>query len=216
MCAMKLLYSAFSPFVRKVIITAKLTKQFDKLETVPVAVGPTAPNMEVAKQNPLMKLPTLVINDSFSLYESSLICQYLDDLHKEHRVVPLDRKWEVLRLEALADGITDAGVLLRYEDVVRKPEQRNQEWIDGQMTKVRNGLDWLEAQPEAWMHGTGKDSSSADEPLDLGQIAVACGIAWLEFRRPCGVDVRTGRPRLTAWYENISKRPEFMETAPHL
>ncbi len=201
---MKLFYSPASPFVRKVTVTAHETGLFDRIEPVPTTVAPVQPNPELARQNPLMKLPTLVTDDGDVLYESSLICQYLDSLHAGRKLVPESgpARWAVLRLEALGDGITDAGVLLRYEELYRKPEQRSQAWIDGQFAKLRNGLDTLEANVE-WLSGD----------LNLGQIAVACAIGWLEFRKPAG-DIRKGRPRLFDWYDAFVQRPSMVATQP--
>lgn len=201
---MKLYYSATSPFVRKVLIAAREIGVLDRITSVPTAVMPTQPNLDLAKQNPLMKLPTLVTDDGEVLYESSLICQYLDAQYGGNKLVPGPGKnrWRVLRLEALADGVTDAGILLRYEEAVRKPEQRHPDWIMGQTTKVKNGLDALERNID-WLAGD----------LNLGQIAVACALGWLEFRKPIG-DNRNGRPRLFAWYDEFAKRPSMQETQP--
>lgn len=201
---MKLYYAITSPFVRKVMVTAHETGLADRIQQIPTQVMPTNPNLELAKQNPLMKLPTLVDDHGDELYESSLICQYLDSLHTGHKLVPASgrNKWRVLRLEALADGIMDAGILLRYEDLFRKPELRNQDWIKGQTTKIKNGLDALEHNID-WLAGD----------LNLGQIAAACAIGWLEFRKPIG-DVRAGRPKLTAWYEEFAQRPSMQATIP--
>ncbi|HEX6978596.1 MAG TPA: glutathione S-transferase N-terminal domain-containing protein [Alphaproteobacteria bacterium] len=201
---MKLFYSPASPFVRKVTVMAHETGLFDRIEPVPTTVAPVQPNLELARQNPLMKLPTLVTDDGDVLYESSLICQYLDSLHAGRKLVPASgpARWTVLRLEALGDGITDAGILLRYEELYRKPEERSQAWIDGQLAKLRNGLDTLEANIE-WLSGD----------INLGQIAVACAIGWLEFRKPAG-DIRKGRPRLFGWYDAFVQRPSMVTTQP--
>jgi glutathione S-transferase len=201
---MKLYYSAASPFVRKVMVSAYEAGLFDRITQVPTQATPVTPNIELAKQNPLMKLPTLVADDGEELYESSLICQYLDTLHTGHKLVPSagTNRWRVLRLEALADGITDAGILIRYEELFRKPEQRHSDWIKGQLTKVNNGLDALERNID-WLKGD----------LNLGQIAVACSIGWLEFRKPAG-DIRKGRPKLFAWYDEFAKRPSMQATQP--
>ena len=201
---MKLYYSAASPFVRKVMVLAKETGLDGKLEQHPVTVMPTQPNAELARDNPLMKLPTLVTDDGTTLFESSLICQYLDTQHGGRRLVPTEgaARWRTLKLEAIADGICDAGILMRYEVAVRTEQQRSTPWIDGQRTKLVNGLDAIERDP----------SPLAGE-LDLGQIALACAIGWLEFRNVAG-DIRAGRPKLFAWYDAIAKRPSLASTAP--
>lgn len=201
---MKLYYSSASPFVRKVMVTAYECGLFDRIQQIPTQVNPTQPNAELATFNPMMKLPTLVGDDGEVLFESSLICQYLDAHHGGHKLVPASgpRRWQVLRLEAIADGITDAGILLRYEGAFRTPEQRSQAWIDGQTAKVKNGLDALERNID-WLSGE----------LNLGQIATACAIGWLEFRNVAG-DIRAGRPKLTGWYDTFAKRPALQATTP--
>ena len=201
---MKLYYSPASPFVRKVMTVARECGVDSRIEQVPLTVMPTQPNTELARDNPLMKLPTLIADDGTTLYESSLICQYLDTLHSGRRLVPESGagRWRTLKLEALADGVCDAGLLMRYELVVRTEQQRSTPWMDGQRAKVVNGLDALERDP----------TPLAGE-LDLGQIALACAIGWLEFRNVAG-DLRSSRPKLFAWYERALKRPSLAETAP--
>src|SRR5262245_6652742 len=122
---MKLYYSAASPFVRKVMVTAQECGLAGRVSQEPLSTIPTKPNAELAKINPLMKLPTLVDDDGTTLFESSLICQYLDTLHRGRRLVPESgpARWRTLKLEALADGVCDAGILMRYETVVRTEEQ---------------------------------------------------------------------------------------------
>jgi glutathione S-transferase len=196
---MKLYYSAASPYVRKVMVTAIETGIDGRIEQVPVAVMPTKPNAELARDNPLMKLPTLVTDDGLALYDSRVICE-----HAGVRMVPPSGpdRWRVLRWQAMADGITDAGLLCRYETVVRAEDKRSAEWTQGQMAKVTQGLDMAE-----------NDAALLSGPLNLGQIALACSIGWLEFRNVAG-DIRKGRPKLTAWYEAFSRRPSMQATTP--
>ena len=201
---MKLYYSAASPFVRKVMTVARECGLDAKIEQEPVSVLPTQPNTALAKVNPLMKLPALIADDGTTLFESSLICQYLDSQHAGRKLVPDSgpARWRTLKLEALADGVCDAGILMRYEMVVRTEQQRSTPWIDGQRTKIVNGLDAIERDP----------APLAGE-LDLGQIALACAIGWMEFRNVAG-DLRSGRPKLFQWYDAIVKRPSLAATAP--
>ena len=201
---MKLYYSAASPYVRKVMVTAIEAGLDGRIEQVPTAVMPTKPNADIAKDNPLMKVPTLVTDDGQVLYDSRVICEYLDSQHAGTKLIPAagaDR-WRVLRWQAMADGITDAGLLCRYEAVVRAEDKRSAEWTAGQMAKVTQGLDMAEA-----------DSALLSGPITLGQIALACAIGWLEFRNVAG-DIRKTRPRLTAWYDAFSRRPSMQATTP--
>ena len=201
---MKLYYSALSPFVRKVMVVARECGLDDRIRQEPVSAVPTQPNAELAKVNPLMKLPALIADDGTTLFESSLICQYLDSLHGGRRLVPESgpARWRTLKLEALADGICDAGILMRYEQTMRDEKQRSTPWIEGQRAKVVNGLDALERDP----------SPLAGE-LDLGQVALASAIGWLEFRNVAG-DLRSSHPKLFAWYDAIVQRPSLAATAP--
>jgi glutathione S-transferase len=201
---MKLYYSAASPYVRKCMIVAIEAGIDGRIEHVPAAVMPTKPNAEVAKDNPLMKLPTLVTDDGMALYDSRVICEYLDSQHAGTPLIPKSGadRWRVLRWQAMADGITDAGLLCRYEVVTRAEDKRSAEWTAGQMTKVTQGLDMAE-----------NDAQLLSSPINLGQIALACSIGWLEFRNVAG-DIRKGRPKLTAWYEAFSRRPSMQATTP--
>lgn len=201
---MKLYYSGASPFVRKVMVTAIETGLDKKIEKVPTSVSPVQPNKDLAKDNPLMKVPTLVTDDGTVLYDSYVICEYLDSKNKGAKLLPESGKarWQVLALHATANGITEAGLLARYEEVLRKPELRMSEWVQGQIAKVNNGLDQLENSPKLL---SGR--------VNLAQIAAACAIGWLEFRKPAG-DIRPGRPKLMAWYDKFVKRPSMQATIP--
>lgn len=201
---MKLAYSTASPYARKVVIVAMEAGLDSKIQRVPTAVRPDQPNLALGKENPLMKVPTLVTDGGETLYDSRVICAYLDMLNPGPKLIPASggERWQALRLEALGDGITDAGILVRYETALRPEGLRWKEWIDGQTKKVEQGLDLLEAHPEMLMG-----------PLNIGQIAVACGIGWLNFRQVFG-DCLANRPRLAAWCAMIAERPSFKATQP--
>jgi len=201
---MKLYYSPASPYARKVLVLAQETGLAGRIEVISASVTPTKPEPTISKANPLAKIPTLVTDDGMPLYDSRVICEYLDSLHSGRKMCPESGKarWAVKRLEALGDGMTDAGILARYEVSVRPPEKQWADWIAGQSAKVQQSLDQLES--EVGQFGR--------EP-DLGQIAVACSIGWLEFRKPAG-EIRPGRPKLFAWYDAFAKRPSMASTAP--
>jgi glutathione S-transferase len=201
---MKLYYSGTSPYVRKVVVMAMETGLDKKVQQVPTTVTPVQPNQDLAKDNPLMKVPTLVTDDGMALYDSYVICEYLDSLHKGEKLIPASgpARWNVLRIHALASGLTDAGILCRYEEALRKPEQRSDAWVKGQIAKIINSLDELESEVK---HLQG--------PLTVAQIATGCALSWLEFRKPAG-DVRQGRPKLFAWYDEFAKRPSMQATIP--
>ncbi len=201
---MKLYYAGTSPYVRKVVVMAMETGLEKKIERVPTSVVPTQPNRDLAKDNPLMKLPTLITDDGMPLYDSYVICDYLDSLHKGEKLIPPSgpARWNVLRIHALASGLTDAGILSRYENMFHEEGKRSEPWLQGQFAKINQGLDELENEVK---HLAG--------PLTLAQIATGCSIGWLEFRKPTG-DIRQGRPKLMAWYDEFVKRPSMQATMP--
>ncbi len=201
---MKLLYSPLSPFVRKVMIVATENGLDGKIEKVTAMTNPSVPNPEIAKHNPLMKIPALVTDDGLELIESKVICQYLDALGGG-KLIPAGGKprWKALRMEAIADGLADAGILVRYEVAMRPPHLHWKEWIDGQLTKVGNALDVLE-----------REAGDLEGPLNIGNIAVASACTWLEFRNVVP-DARKSRPKLFAWIDKANReRPSFAATMP--
>jgi glutathione S-transferase len=201
---MKLYYGAASPFVRKVMITALETGLDKKIEKNPTPVVPIKHAPELARDNPLMKVPTLITDGGEVLYDSRVICEYLDSMHDGRKLIPASggERWKVLRLQAMGDGIMDAGILTRYETGIRPQEKQWDEWLNGQKKKITQGLDMAESEAD-----------SLSGPINLGQIAIACAIGWLEFRKPLG-DIRPGRPKLIKWYDEFLKRPSMQATIP--
>src|SRR5262249_31351324 len=157
-------YSAASPYVRKVMITAIETGLDKKIEKNPATVVPVKPNADIARDNPLMKVPTLVTDGGEVLYDSRVICEYLDSLHDGRKLIPSSggERWRVLRLQALGDGILDAGLLYRYETFIRPQEKQWTDWLAGQAKKITQGLDMADSEVEL-----------LSGPLNLGQIAMA-------------------------------------------
>lgn len=203
---MKLRYSPTSPFVRKVLVVAMETGLDGRIERVPTTVVPVQPNEDLSHQNPLMKLPTLLTDDSQVLFDSRVICEYLDSLHSGPKMFPPAgmARWVALRQQALADGMLDAGVLNRYETAVRPQERQWQEWSAGQMRKIRNGLAALD----------GKVGEGAlGGPLNIGQIAVGCALGYLDFRY-AGEGWRERHPALAKWYGEFSQRKSMQATVP--
>ncbi len=200
---MKLAYSAASPYVRKVMIVALETGLADRIEKVPTPVRPDQPNLAYGATNPLMKVPALTTDGGEVLFDSRVICTYLDSLHSGRKLIPETggARWKALRLEAQADGMTDAALLVRYETFLRPEGFRWKEWIDGQTAKVTQSLDQFEHEI---------DQLSGD--LTVGHVAVAAGIGWIQFRNI--VDPFAGRPKLKAWFEKISERPSLKATVP--
>jgi glutathione S-transferase len=201
---MKLYYSPPSPFARKVIVAAHELGLIDRIALEQVSVTPVSQNDLVAASNPLAKVPTLVLDDGQALFDSRLIVDYLDTL-TDRSLAPREgaQRWRVLTELAQADGLLDAALLARYETMMRPEPLRWAEWTDGQLGKVRRALDAFE----------GSERRAGDD-LGIADIGVACGLGYLDLRFP-GEAWRDGRPRLTAFYETISRRPSWLATDPN-
>ena len=199
---MKLFYNPASPYVRKVMVLAHEAKLADRITLISESVLPNKPNALVAASNPLMKVPTLLLEDGSALFDSRVIAEYLD-AQSGGAFFPAAgaQRWVALRLQALADGVLDAAILVRYERALRPAEKQWADWIDGQLLKIRQGLDALEAQ-------TGLGSA-----VTIGEIAVASALGYLDFRFP-EENWSATHPRLAAFYEKFSARPSMMATRP--
>jgi glutathione S-transferase len=199
---MKLYFNPASPFVRKVRVTAHELGLSDRIELSSVTLTPVSPHEGVRSDNPLGKIPALVTDDGAVLYDSPVICEYLDALAGGNRIFPSPgaARWTALRRQALADGIMDAAVLIRYEQALRPQELRWQGWAEGQWLKIRSALDALEHE----------DLPAA---LDIGTIAIACALGYLDLRF-AGEGWRTSRPRLAAWIAACSQLPSLAATIP--
>ena len=201
---MRLHYSYASPYVRKVMAVAIETGQRDRLELTVRKVSPVAPDGEVNRDNPLGKVPCLVTDDGMALYDSRVICEYLDSLHGGSRMFPAagPARWTALRRQAEGDGILDAGVITRYETFLRPEAFRWPDWIEGQKGKFRRALDGLEAE-----------AASFGDTIDIGTITIGCALGYLDFRY-AAENWRAGRPQLARWFEAFEKRPSMAETTP--
>jgi glutathione S-transferase len=199
---MKLRYSATSPYVRKAMVCAKELNLMDRIELEPTMVWD--PATDIGMVNPLGKVPALTLDDGYVLYDSPVVCEYLDALVPAVVLFPIPGKarWKALHFQALADGILDAGVL-RLLESRRADGERSQGWIDRQEATVKRGLDALENEVDELAGG----------PLTIGQIAVGCCLGWIDFRFPQD-KILADRPKLAAWYEGFSARPSMVETAP--
>jgi glutathione S-transferase len=208
---MKLYTSPTSPFVRKVLVVADELGLGDQIRNVPVVITPTSPDANLSALNPLGKIPALELEDGDCLFDSRVIVTYLLSLAREpRRVLPEGAAGvRALRVEAAADGLLDAGILSRYETVLRPEAYRWQDWVDAQCDKVERSLRWLEANVEL-----------TAAPLDLGKIAAACAVGWVRFREPFLSRSRGERdagavaPRLFAWHDAVRQLPSFARTEP--
>jgi glutathione S-transferase len=191
-----------SPFGRKVRIAIAVLGLEGAVRVEPAAAqDPADP---IRQQNPLGKVPVLLLEDGAALYDSPVILEYLDDLAGGGRIIPKARapRFAALRLEALADGIMDASILISYESRYRPPERHEPKWLDLQAGKVARALGVLEAAPPA-----------IGAPPDVGQITLACALGYRDFRFPGSW--RGDHPRLAAWLSEFAARvPAFAATAP--
>jgi glutathione S-transferase len=207
---MRLRYSPLSPYVRKVMVVALETGLAERIERVPTTVAPTTPNEDMARENPLVKVPSLTTDDGLVLYDSPVICEYLDTLHSGPKLFPPSGKarWIALRQQALGDGILDAAILGRYESV-RPAQFLWQDWIDAQLRKVRGAVDALEIEVE------GGGLGAANAQPTIGPITIGCALGYLDFRYQ-REDWRARARRLAAWYAGFAERRSMELTAPRL
>jgi glutathione S-transferase len=198
---MKLRYSATSPYVRKCVVAAIELGLEDRIEKVPTST--TDPASGLSGDNPLGKVPVLLTEEAGALYDSPVICEYLDSLHHGPKLHPSGgiARWHVLRRQALADGVMDAAILRRQE-TMRPDGQRSEAFITLQAGKVTTALDVLEA--EAGRFG---------DALAIDQIAIGCALGYLDFRFAAD-RWRDRRPKLAAWYERFAGRPSMRATVP--
>lgn len=201
--ALRLYNSHTSPFVRIVEVTLRETGLSDQVERVLATGSPLDPGSIPIGQNPLGKIPTLERADGAALYDSRVICRYLDDLAGAGLYPPAPRLWETLTLEATAQGVAEAAVLMIYEERLRPEALRSGAWVEGQWSKVERALDAVEAR---WM-------SHLAGPLDIGQIGIGCALGYLDFRHDARA-WRAGRPGLAAWAAKFLDRPSMRATAP--
>jgi glutathione S-transferase len=194
--------SPASPFGRKIRIAASVLGLEHDIEIEPAET--TNPSDTIRKQNPIGKIPTLLLEDGSTLFDSRVILEYLDHRAGGGRILPPDppARFAALRLQALADGILDASILLVYEGRWRPAERHEPRWIEHQAGKVARGLAALETAPPA-----------PAVPPDVGQITVACALGYRDFR--FGEGWRKEHPRLVAWLDDFAARvPAFAATKP--
>ena len=201
---MKLHDSPTSPFARKVRVLLLETGLDGRVDKTARAVTPTSPIDAVNADNPIGKVPALVTDDGLSLYDSPVICEYLDGQQDGPRMFPAEgpARWLALRRQALGDGLLDAAILGRYETALRPEDYRWQPWLEAQMLKIERSLDAMEAEAGALGDGA-----------DIGTITIACALGYLDFRYGDN-DWRACRPGLAAWYEGFAQRPSMRETEP--
>jgi glutathione S-transferase len=197
---MKLRHNSASPFVRKVMVCAHELGLAGKIELLDTTVSPVTTNAVLAGENPLMKIPALVTDDGEVLFDSPVICEYLDGLAGGGKLFPTGKaRWAALRQQALGDGILDALILCRYEIAARPEEMRFSGWTDGQMKKAHQGLGALENE----------DLSGCT----IGTITAGCTLGYLDFRFP-NDGWRQRHPTLAEWHKSVEALPAMQATKP--
>ncbi|WP_335947570.1 MULTISPECIES: glutathione S-transferase [Salipiger] len=199
---MKLLKAGPSPFVRKVLVTLHETDQYDAVEQVQVSASPLTPDPNLIAANPVGKIPALIRDDGPTLYDSRVICRFLDH-RAQTGLYPEVRQFDTLTLEATADGIMDAAVLIVYEERFRPADKVSMEWIEGQWAKVSRALDAVSTRWMSHLHGR----------IDIGHIGMACALSYLDFRHDAR-KWRTGRDALAEWHAGFAARPSMIATEP--
>ena len=203
--SMTLFHNPASPFVRKVMVLLHETGQTDRVALQISQLSPVSPDAVLNLDNPLGKIPALRLADGNVLYDSRVILDYLDQQHVGNPLIPAEgsARWRRLTLAALADGIMDAAVMVRYELALRAPEKHWPEWLDAQREKIRRALAVLEADAiaELTCH------------FDVAAISVACALGYLDLRHP-DLNWRDAQPQLAAWYFEVSQRPSMLATVP--
>ncbi|HUI18860.1 MAG TPA: glutathione S-transferase N-terminal domain-containing protein [Alphaproteobacteria bacterium] len=197
---MKLRHGTTSPFVRKVMVVAHETGLAGRIERIATKVW--APDTDIARDNPLGKIPALILDDGTVLYDSPVICEYLDSLSGGIKLFPVGAaRWPALKLQALADGVLDAAIARRHEG--QRPGERQEKSLIARHAEVmKRAMSALEGEAGAW-----------GDALTIGQIATGVACGYLDFRFG-HEDWRPGRPQLAAWYERFAKRPSMQATVP--
>lgn len=186
------------------MIFAHETGLADRFERVRTVVAMRKPNAELMRDNPLSKLPTLVLDDGRALFDSLVICEYLDGLHAGEPLVPLagSERWEVLRWHSLGSGFLDMLVLWRNE---RDRERERQ---------LPDLLQAFAAKNHATLARLEEEAAALDgAPFRIGHISIACALGYLDFRFP-DMDWRNGHPRAAGWFAAVSQRPSVRLTMP--
>jgi glutathione S-transferase len=199
---MKLHWSPRSPFVRKVMIMVHETGLVERLECVRTVVATTKPHAELMRENPLSKIPTLVLDDGTTIYDSPVICEFLDVLHDGPKLIPVApvERWTALQRQALGDGFLDFLLLWRNERERPQPSQVHLASYAAKRTAVLAALD-----REA--------GALAASPFSIGHIAIGCALSYLDFRF-AEDDWRGPHRRIAAWHADFAARPSVRSTEP--
>ena len=204
---MKLYSSPLSPYGRKVKVVLHETGLLKDIEFVVSKTPgtPLNPDGGPIQHNPLGKIPVLVRSDETALYDSRVICRYLDSISNLNLYRHGDEHWKLLSLESTAEGIIDAALLMAYEWRMRPEELRFPAWVEGQWVKIERSLTVIENR---WM-------DTLESPINIGQIGVGCALGYLDLRNS-DRDWRKEHKILAGWFLKFSERESMVSTAPNL
>ena len=200
---MKIHFSAASPYVRKCMVVAHELGLAQRIEKLPSAAHPVNRDKVIVANNPLGKVPTFFADDGMVLYDSRVICEYLNELGSGKLLPATGREhWQVLTQQSLGDGILDAALLMRYEAAMRPESSRWLDWTNGQMEKVQSGLAQIDLEAGTW-----------GDRVDIGKITLGCALGYLDFRF-AHVDWRAAYPNAATWFDAFNRRASMQATLP--
>nr|WP_059392846.1 glutathione S-transferase [Pseudomonas toyotomiensis] len=200
----KLYYASTSPYVRKVMVVAHVLGLIEQIEKLDSAAHPIQRDERIARFNPLAKVPALQTPDGVSLYDSRVICEYLN-ASVDGALFPAKgaERWTSLVRQALGDGLLDAALLARYEATARPPEKHWSAWVEAQLSKISAALGEIETQAAHWR----------SEPDDIGLITIGCALGYLDFRF-AEFDWRSEYPATAKWFAEFEQHPAMLATRP--
>lgn len=199
----KLYFASTSAFVRKVMVSAHCLGITEQIEPLESAAHPIHRDERIARFNPLAKVPALQTADGLCLYDSRVICEYLDAWADGSLFGNGPQRWLNLARQALGDGLVDAALLARYETSARPADKQWPAWRDAQLTKVHAALAEIERQAP----------QLSPTPDDIGVIAIACGLGYLDFRF-AELDWRAHHPAAADWFDGFAQHPAMLATRP--
>ena len=199
---MKLVYSPPSPFVRKVTTLIYHANLSDRIELINVKTTALSVAEEARAANPLGKIPVMILEDGKAIFDSRVITQYLDNFAGSN-LYPQDKIYDILTLEALADGIMESAVSITYESKLRPQNEQSPSWMEAQWSKVLHAVKALDDG----------QFQAMDSEMNMGQIAIACALGYLDFRHDAR-QWRSGHSNLASWNDKMMKLPALIKTIP--
>ena len=199
---MKLVYSPPSPFVRKVTTLIYHANLNDRIELINVKTTALSVAEEARAANPLGKIPVMILEDGKAIFDSRVITRYLDEFGGSN-LYPEEKIYDILTLEALADGIMESAVSITYESKLRPDNEQSPSWMEAQWSKVLHAVKALDDG----------EFKAMDGGMNMGQIAVACALGYLDFRHDAR-QWRSGHSNLASWNDKMIKLPALIKTIP--